>query len=60
MLDKNNKFIKITLSESYKSKGKYVILQLYKIQMENNNRKFKQFATVDIETINLNGRQIPE
>ena len=27
--------------------------------MENNNRKFKQFATVDIETINLNGRQIP-
>ena len=27
--------------------------------MENNNRKFKLFATVDIETINLNGRQIP-
>ena len=27
--------------------------------MENNNRKFKQFATVDIETINLNWRQIP-
>ena len=26
MIDESNKFIKITLSESYKSKGKYVIL----------------------------------